>query len=244
MKQYTDITILLDRSGSMVSIKESMETAYDKFIKEHSAVPSTRISLVQFDDTNPQDIVYQGVPVQHVDPLKIKPRGNTPLLDAMCQLIDRTGQRFADMSESDRPDQVLMVIITDGQENASTKHSRKDVSNRVTKQRDDFKWQFVYLGANQDAIAEAASFGIPSGNAMSYRISSAGSGTAMAATMANTVAFAQSPGGLRGMSVNSYTNDQRVKAADNDPSIDITAGQNTNLILKNKLKNKQTTKKV
>lgn len=168
MKQFTDITVLLDRSGSMSVVKEAMETAFDAFIKEHRSVPTTKLTLVQFDDRNDQDVVYQCVPIRSAERLRLHPRGNTPLLDAMCKVIDRTGERLASMPEAERPDQVLLVIITDGQENASHIYKRKDVFDRVTKQRESYKWEFVYLGANQDTFAETQSFGIPWKNVIKY----------------------------------------------------------------------------
>ena len=212
MKEFTDITILLDRSGSMFSIKEAMETAIDSFIKEHRVNPTTKVSLVQFDGDNDQEIVYQSVPVSAVEKFTLVPRGNTPLLDALCKVIDRTGERLASMKESDRPDQVLMVIITDGQENASQRYSRHDVKNRITRQRNDYKWQFVYLGANQDAFTEAASFGIPSNWALTYDASQKGVLGATRALNVNTVSYTTSVD--RSAPVRDFDEDQRKQAKD------------------------------
>ena len=170
-KNYTDLTVLLDRSGSMHTIKEGMEGAFDTFLKKHREVPSTKITLIQFDDRNDQDVVYQACPVGSAEGLNLQPRGNTPLLDAMCKAIDNTGSRLAGMDESKRPNKVLMVIITDGQENSSKIYERKDVFNRVTKQREDYKWQFVYLGANQDTFHEARSYGFDLGQTITYTAS-------------------------------------------------------------------------
>lgn len=210
MKQYTDITVLLDRSGSMSSIRSAMESAFDNFIKEHKAVESTRITLIQFDDQNRQDIVYLNCPVGSVEKLNLVPRGNTPLLDAMCTAIDATGQRLANLRESDRPDQVLMVIITDGQENCSCTYNRKNVMDRVTKQREGFNWQFIYLGANQDVFAEAASFGIPMQFAMNYNHSYGGTLSMANSLTTNTVAYASNTS--RGTAAPEFTKEQRKEA--------------------------------
>lgn len=214
MKQFTDVTFLLDRSGSMHVIKESMEQAFSSFLKEHKVNPSTRITLIQFDDRNDQEVVYQSVPVASAEKLQLNPRGNTPLLDAFVQAIDNTGKRYARLDESERPDQVLFVVITDGQENASKIYKRHDVHKRVTHQRETYNWQFIYLGANQDAIAEAASFGIPQQWAMNYAHTSAGSAGAMAATMSNTVAYASESGARRARAIKSFDPDQRKQAED------------------------------
>jgi Mg-chelatase subunit ChlD len=168
MKKYTDITMLVDRSGSMQSIKEQMESAFRNFVKEHKKVPSTKLTLIQFDDENKQEVIYSAMPIKTIERLMLKPRGNTPLLDAFVTAIDTTGKRLAAMSDSERPDQVLMVVITDGQENASTEFNRKDVFDRVTHQRNNYNWQFVYMGANQDSFAEAQSFNIPRINTMNF----------------------------------------------------------------------------
>lgn len=216
LKQFTDITILLDRSGSMSSIKESMEAAFDKFIMEHRAVLSTRVTLVQFDDTNDQEVVFQNVPVGAVERLNLKPRGNTPLVDAFTKAIDRTGERFSNLSESDRPDQVLFVVITDGQENASKLYKRVDVSNRVNKQRDGFNWQFVYLGANQDAIKEAATYGIAHQWAMAYSAGAAGVNNMSNSLAGNTVAYTASVGDARSKSLRNFDDKQRELAKETD----------------------------
>lgn len=215
LKQFTDITVLLDRSGSMTACKEAMETAYNTFIEKHKTNPSTRVTLIQFDSKNDYDVVYQSVPVTAVERLNLQPRGDTPLLDAMCQTIDNLGKRYANLPENERPDQVLVVIITDGQENASRIYKRSDVSKRVTKQTDHYNWNFVYLGANQDAISEARSLGMAAANAISYDIHKLGETVSFLAD--NTVAYTNTQGGMRGTKAGASSTldwkaDQRKKA--------------------------------
>jgi hypothetical protein len=188
--QYTDITILLDRSGSMDAIKTPMESALDEFLLAHKKVPSTRVSLIQFDNTNPQEAVYIDCPVADAPRTVIEPRGTTPLLDALCFAIDHTGLRLQQKADADRPDQVLFVIITDGLENASHTSTRIDVRRRTEHQTAVYKWQFVYLGANQDAIHEAELIGIHANQAVSYQYSGGGAQAAVGAMVVNTVSFA------------------------------------------------------
>lgn len=219
MRNYTDITILLDRSGSMQSIKHSMETAFNKFIKEHRKNPSTRISLTQFEGNNPADVVYTAVPVSEVDGLNLIPGGATPLFDAICLAIDSKGRRLSRMPEKQRPDQVLFVIITDGQENASKEFSRADVKKRISKQADDYGWAFIYLGANQDAIAEAKSFGIPMQWTINYAATAVGSANSMDSLVGNTVSYASNDSGMRGLTKSlTFTAEQRKKAMAKDDS--------------------------
>lgn len=216
MKKYTDVTVLLDRSGSMESIRGAMEESYNTFIAKHREVPSTRISLIQFDDRNPQQVMYSNVPIKAAEKLVLKPRGNTPLLDALCTAIDNTGARFGAMDESDRPDQVLFVIITDGEENASIRHSRTDVHNRITHQSDRYQWQFVYMGANQDALREALSFGINPAWAMNFAATSKGIGSASGSLASNTYNYTSNTSRSRGTAASAnllkFNDDQRSDA--------------------------------
>lgn len=211
---FTDITVLLDRSGSMASIKLAMESGFKEFLQQHRAVPSSRISLIQFDTDSPQEVVYSARPVAEAPDLDITPRGGTPLLDAMCRAIDSTGARLASMAASDRPDRVLFVIVTDGQENSSHEFKREHVRERVTRQSDAYKWQFVYLGANQDAFAEAASFGIQKGATANYLASHEGTRSMMRSLSANTVAYAAGAS----LAVPSFSDEQRVAAMQPDPT--------------------------
>jgi Mg-chelatase subunit ChlD len=211
MKQYTDITILLDRSGSMRSVKESMEEAFRVFLDENRKMKSTRITLVQFDDVNDQDVVINDVPIGNVEKLDLKPRGNTPLLDAFCKTIDATGKRLSRMHPDDRPDQVMMVVITDGEENASKTYRRQDVFNRVTNQRDNYNWQFLYLGANQDSFAEAQSFGIPIGWTLNFKAHKSGVSSAYAAMSNVAAAYTTNDPGARGLT-KSFTPEQQKDA--------------------------------
>src|SRR3990167_926447 len=126
MAQYTDITILLDRSGSMQTIKTAMESGMKEFIQGHQTVPSTRLSLIQFDGTNSYEEVYIERPITDVPELILSPRGWTPLYDALCKTIDKTGQRLATKREADRPDKVLFLIITTCEEDASREFKRHD----------------------------------------------------------------------------------------------------------------------
>jgi hypothetical protein len=125
------------------------------------------------------------------------------------------------MSESERPDQVLVVIITDGQENASRTYKRSDVANRVNRQRGAYNWQFVYLGANQDAFAEAASFGIPQNWTLNYAVTEDGVMGMTRSLSANTVAYTSNV--ARGRDVSSFTAAQRDEA--NDVVSDTTTGE-------------------
>lgn len=175
-KDYTDITVVLDRSGSMSSVADDTIGGFNRFLADQKAVPGfATITLVQFDDQ--YDVVIDAKPIADAAALTREtfvPRGSTALLDAIGKTIVRTGQRLAAMSEGDRPANVLFVIITDGFENASREYSRDKVFAQISEQRSKYNWQFMFLGANQDAIAEATKLGMSAGSSLTYANNAAG----------------------------------------------------------------------
>lgn len=172
--KLTDLTILLDRSGSMGALRESMESALNWFITEQRSVPGDcTFTLAQFDDQF--EVLVDAKPIAEVDStFVLVPRGWTALNDAMARIINATGARIAAMAEKDRPSKVVVVIITDGQENASVEYSRLKVAEMVKRQEDVYQWKFIYLAANHDAIQEAKTAGIVASRAMNYAPTSAG----------------------------------------------------------------------
>lgn len=159
-----DITIILDRTGSMEPIRDDTIGGFNRFLEDQRRLPGAcALTLVQFDSQNPFDVLYQGVPVAEARPLSrdtYVPRASTPLLDAMGRGINATGARLAAMPEADRPGKVVFVVITDGLENASKEFKKATVKEMVDLQRETYKWEFVFLGANMDAIAEGGALGV------------------------------------------------------------------------------------
>lgn len=164
---YTHIEVLLDRSGSMEDIKSDMEGGFNTFLAEQKDVTGyATIGLTQFDTEH--ETVYSMLPIKEAPSLRLAPRGGTALIDALCRSIDDLGKRLRSKPESERPEKVIFVIITDGYENSSRRHVRADANQRITRQREDYQWEFIFLGANQDAIAEAHKYGIPMASSMTY----------------------------------------------------------------------------
>lgn len=171
--QLTDLTIILDRSGSMQSIRADMEGALDALIADQRAAPGElRVSLVRFDDL--AEHVFTALPADQVRRIRISPRGCTALLDAVGQTLDATGVRLSNTPEADRPGTVLIAIVTDGMENASTHFNWNDVHQRIVHQSTVYGWQFVFLGANIDAIATAGQLGIAQHDAMTFAFDAKG----------------------------------------------------------------------
>ena len=185
---YTDISIVLDRSGSMASVRDDTIGGYNTFLSEQKAIlgPCT-LTLVQFDTE--YECIYKAVPVQSVTPLDTQtfiPRGGTALLDAIGRTVLETGARLSAMPENDRPGKVLFVILTDGEENSSHEFTIDRIHDMIKHQREVYKWQFVFLGANQDAIATGTSMGVQPDSSLTYAASPMGTAALFDSLAANT----------------------------------------------------------
>jgi hypothetical protein len=179
----TDITLVLDRSGSMQSVKAATIEAFNGFlISQRTGAGTAQMTLIQFDDQ--YEIVFEAQPLDQAPELNettFQPRGSTALLDGMGRTIIASGKRFADMPESERPGTVLFVTLTDGEENSSREFDLQKINTMISEQRDKYSWQFIFLAANQDAIATAAKMGIGAGQSMTIAASPAGVQASMAA---------------------------------------------------------------
>jgi len=163
--QLTDLTLILDRSGSMESVREALEESLGSLLLKQSQEPGKLlVSLVRFDDV--VESVFVAIDAASVRPIKIHPRNSTALLDAIGSTIDATGLRLAALPQIDRPACVIVVVITDGMENSSKTFKWTDVQQRIRHQSDQYQWQFIFLGANIDAIATAGQLGINAGDAL------------------------------------------------------------------------------
>jgi len=163
----TDITLVVDRSGSMQQVQEDAEGGVNSFITEQAKEPGEALlTLVQFDTE--YEFLHKGVPIGEVPEYKLVPRGMTALLDAVGRAINETGERLSKMYEANRPGLVIFVVMTDGLENASSEFSKAQVKEMIEHQQAVYKWNFTFLGANQDAFAEAQSMGIDAAGVANY----------------------------------------------------------------------------
>jgi hypothetical protein len=181
MKQnLTDITVVLDRSGSMESVKADTIGGFNVFLKsQKEAAGEASLTLAQFDTE--YDIVHSGKPIKDVPDLDGKtfvPRGATALLDAIGRSINTTGARLANTPEADRPAKIIFVILTDGEENSSHEFTKEKINEMIKHQTETYKWDFVFLGANQDAIRAGTSLGVSAGSSITYASNKAGSNAA------------------------------------------------------------------
>jgi uncharacterized protein YegL len=205
---YRHYVLIIDRSGSMNAIREEAEHGIRHFVSEQQAVPGrATLSLYQFDTVH--DTVHDFTPLDQVPTYTLVPRNMTALLDACGFAITGTGEKLAAMSEHERPGKVIVLITTDGRENASREYTRDQVREMITRQHEVFGWEFSYVGANQDAFAEAGAIGIPAAAVMDYAASPAGTRSAYAGASSAAVRFSQ--GASASMS---YTDDEREAAKD------------------------------
>jgi uncharacterized protein YegL len=164
---YTHITLVVDRSGSMTAIKTETEGGVNDFIAEQKKLPGkTTLTLSTFDTHF--DIVHDHVDINEVPPFVLDPRGFTALFDAMGKSIHETGAWLATLPEDERPGKVIFVTVTDGQENASREFTQQTVFAAVTEQTNTYAWEFSFLAADPSAIKVGTAMGINPNNSMAY----------------------------------------------------------------------------
>lgn len=154
----TAIAYVLDRSGSMESLQEPAIAGFNQFLTSQLDVPGdAHLTLVLFDDE--YLVPLNAIPIQNVPKLDARtyiPRGSTALLDAIGRTIKDMDERLAKVPDADKPGKVIIAIFTDGLENASREYTAAHISDLIRLHRNENGWEFLFLAANQDAIATAA----------------------------------------------------------------------------------------
>lgn len=177
-KPITHLYVLLDRSGSMQTIADDVIGGFNRLLSDQQAEgPDARVTLVQFDGEDPQEVLADAVPIMDVTPLTHStfiPRGNTPLLDATSRLLTRADRRARIIADADGvPETIVVVSVTDGHENASQETRLADLRRMI----DDHKhagWTFVFLSAAADVYAEAGGLGYDHRSSQAFHASSIG----------------------------------------------------------------------
>lgn len=171
-----EVVCVTDRSGSMEAIRSDAIGGFNSFLSSQQEHPGeARFTLVLFD--HEYDLIHDCVDIQDAPPLDgdtYAPRGTTALLDAVGRTIDDVGKRLSQTPEPERPAKVIVSILTDGLENASRNYDNVRIAEMITHQQDKYGWEFIFLAANQDAIATAKSMSIRPEDAISYEASPAG----------------------------------------------------------------------
>jgi ADP-ribosylglycohydrolase/uncharacterized protein YegL len=169
-ERRADVWFLLDRSGSMASIADDVVTGFDGFFaNQRAAGGEATVTIVQFDDAERHDVLVDAQPLDAVHSIadRFQPRGSTPLFDAIALLLDRAERRSGDDADQ------LVVILTDGAENASRVWTQQRLFARIGALRDR-GWTFVFLGANQDSYASGGQLGFHAGNTSNFAASPMG----------------------------------------------------------------------
>lgn len=200
-KEYTDISVVQDKSGSMSMLRDETIKGFNSFLEEQKKAPGKcTMTLMQFD-TN-FSLLYSGEDIQKVQPLTEKtyhPDGYTALLDAIGKTIQTTGQRLDALPEDQKPARVVIAIFTDGEENSSREFNgpvgRSKVFEMIKHHTDKYNWQFLFLGASQDAVQAGGGLGIGASNSMSTANTAKGTTQAYATASANIRSYrAADPG--------------------------------------------------
>ena len=172
----TEIVFILDRSGSMAGLEDDTIGGFNAMVEKQKKEPGDALlSAVLFSDGC--QVLYDRADIQKVEPMteqQYRVGGCTALLDAIGGAVHHIGNVHKYAREEDRPGKTIFVITTDGMENASRSYTYDEVQRMVKHEQEKYGWEFLFLGANMDAISAARSFGIRADRAVRYRRDRAG----------------------------------------------------------------------
>ena len=175
-KNLTELVFILDRSGSMSGLEADTVGGFNSMLrKQQREEGDAFVSTILFD--NVSEVIHDRADIKSVRPMTEKdyvPRGCTALLDAVGDAIQHIGNIHKYAREEDVPEHTLFIITTDGMENASRRHSIDKVKKMIERQKTKYGWEFLFLGANMDAVETAGTFGIAAERAVTYRADSRG----------------------------------------------------------------------
>lgn len=181
---YRHRILVIDRSGSIESILAGQQSGLEEFLGSESKVPGTvTFSLWDFDDQI--RCVQSMASYDTVKDYRIEPRNSTAMNDAIGDAVEAEGAKLAAMPEDERPEDVTVIIASDGLENSSQRRTRSQVKEMLDHQQEAYGWRVLWMGTNQDVLKEAESSGVTMDMALSYTASSAGSQNAWKASAAN-----------------------------------------------------------
>jgi len=175
-KNLTELVFILDKSGSMSGLEQDTIGGYNAMLEKQKALDGEAlITTVLFD--NNYELLHDRIDLRAVSPITEKEYyvgGTTALLDAIGRTINKIGNAQKQTSEEYRADKVLFVITTDGMENASREYDYNKIKGMVERQKNKYGWEFIFLGANIDAVDVAGRFGIAPDRAQNYHGDSEG----------------------------------------------------------------------
>ena len=193
-KNLTELIFILDRSGSMHHLESDTIGGYNSFLDQQRAEEGEAlVTTVLFDDK--YEILHDCIDIKKVQPITKKEyfaRGSTALLDAVGKTIKEVEHRQNFTAEDETPEKTMVVIITDGLENSSREYNLDTVKKMVTAQQEKHGWEFIFLGANIDAVKTAGGFGISADRAVNYHADAVGTATNFASVSVAATAMRRS----------------------------------------------------
>jgi len=191
----TELVFILDKSGSMAGLESDTIGGYNSFLDKQKQVEGeAKLTTVLFD--NHYTLLHDRIDLRAVNPITNRDYyvgGSTALIDAIGRTIDKIGNALAHTDEAYRPEKILFVIITDGMENASREYRLEQVRHMIEHQTEKYGWEFIFLGANIDAIETAGHFGIRADRAQNYHADSDGTGVSYLALYDAVADFRSAP---------------------------------------------------
>jgi uncharacterized protein YegL len=175
-KGLTELVFILDKSGSMSGLEADTIGGYNSMLEKQKAVEGEcYITTVLFD--NNYELLHDRIDIRAVSPISEKEYqvgGSTALLDAIGRTINKIGNVQKHTADDYRAEKVLFAIITDGEENSSREYSAEKIKAQIEQQKTKYGWEFIFLGANIDAVQTASRFGIAPDRAQNYHADSEG----------------------------------------------------------------------
>lgn len=209
----THVTFVLDSSGSMSKIEDDTKGGFNVFLQEQQEEEGTAtVTLYDFDST--VELVYRNRPIADAPKLdneNYRPGGKTALHDAIVRAVDETAEQIETTAPRDQPENVIIVVLTDGKENAS-ETPQDVVRDRVEDRREESGWEFLFIGANQDAALTAQEMGMDQDKSLDMSHSGEGAEEAYRST-SRSVSRARQQGSTRG-----YTKEDRQRQREADES--------------------------
>lgn len=175
-ENITEIVCVLDRSGSMESMKDEPIGGFNRFIEEQKELEGeAKLTLVLFDDQ--YDVIHDGVDLKEVPKLTKDvywPRGMTALLDAVGKAVNTVEARLSKLKDEYQPEKVIVVILTDGLENSSHEFKKEDLKKKIEELQKEKKWEFIFMGSELESFDDARGMGLKASMCDSYQATSEG----------------------------------------------------------------------
>lgn len=175
-KGLTELVFILDKSGSMSGLEKDTIGGYNSMLEKQKAIDGEcHITTVLFD--NNYELLHDRIDIKAVSPITEKEYqvgGSTALLDAIGMTIHKIGNAQKHTADDYRAEKVMFVIITDGEENSSREYSAEKIKAQIERQKKNYGWEFIFLGANINAVETAGRFGISADRAQNYHADSEG----------------------------------------------------------------------